>query len=113
MAGYLDGEGCFMYRTSPTIEIASVFPYTLRLFVESFGGKVKRRNRRDGDLRKTYYHYRIFGEGALDLIRLTLPYLQEKKQQAELVLLMRKAKCGPEREGLKAQLSAMKQIEYE
>ncbi len=102
-----------MYRTSPTIEIASVFPYTLRLFAESFGGNVKRRDRKDDDVRKTFYHFRIFGEGALDLIRLTLPYLHEKKQQAELVLLMRKAKPGPEREGLKAQLSAMKKIEYE
>ena len=112
VAGYLDGEGCFVYDHSPTIQVASVFPYTLRLFAESFGGTVKKRIPNDG-IRKVYYDYRTFGDKTIDLIKLTLPYLHEKKQQAELILLMRKANPGPERDGMKAQLAAMKRIEYD
>ena len=112
VAGYLDGEGCFVYINSPTIQVASVFPYTLRLFAESFGGNVKKRMPKDG-LRKVYYDWRTFGDTSIDVINLTLPYLHEKKQQAELILLMRKAKKGPERDGMGAQLVAMKKIEYE
>tara|TARA_Y100000310_G_scaffold327370_1_gene393612 strand:+ start:903 stop:1250 length:348 start_codon:yes stop_codon:yes gene_type:complete len=112
VAGYLDGEGCFVYINSPTIQVASVFPYTLKLFAESFGGKVKKRRPNDG-IRKVYYDWRTFGDTSIDIINLTLPYLHEKKQQAELMLLMRKAKKGPERDGMGAQLVAMKKIEYD
>lgn len=112
VAGYLDGEGCFVYINSPTIQVASVFPYTLRLFAESFGGKVKKRRPKDA-LRKVYYDWRTFGDTSIDVINLILPYLHEKKQQAELMLLMRKAKKGPERDGMGAQLVAMKRIEYD
>ena len=102
----------FVYDHSPTIQVASVFPYTLRLFAESFGGNVKKRRPKDA-LRKVYYDWRTFGDTSIDVINLTLPYLHEKKQQAELILLMRKAHPGPERDGMKAQLAAMKRIEYD
>ena len=109
-AGYFDGEGCFTYRSSPIIEAVSVYPFTLEEIAINLGGKVFKRVPRAKQ--RVYYQYRIYGGPALELVKKILPYLREKRVQALQLFRIRELPPGPEREKLKAELKAMKQVEY-
>jgi len=61
---------------------------------------------------RVYYQYRIYGDPALELLKKILPYLREKRVQALQLFRIRELPPGPEREKLKAELKAMKQVEY-
>tara|TARA_R100001163_G_scaffold65152_1_gene61356 strand:+ start:3326 stop:3673 length:348 start_codon:yes stop_codon:yes gene_type:complete len=111
MAGYFDGEASFMYTRTPVIDVASVYPYTLRLFSERFGGTVTPR-RVSRDSVRDYYQWRVHGNKAIAALNAALPYLREKKAQALLVLEIRQTPPGTTRDGLIAQLKGFKKLEY-
>jgi hypothetical protein len=108
LAGYLDGEGCFTYHRTPTVDISSIYPYTLQIFHDEYGGRI---HQRDGPGR-CWYQWRVYGKSAIKLIADVLPYLHEKRAQALLVLEIRNLEPGPQRSGLIAQLKHFKRIEY-
>lgn len=98
-----------MYSTTPIIDVASIYPYTLRIFRDLYGGKILKRRRVSG---KTWYQWRVYGDRALHLIDEVHPHLHEKKAQALLVLEIRRTHPGPQRQGLIAQLKTFKKMEY-
>lgn len=110
VAGYLDADGCFRWNRTPEVSATNVFPYTLYQLKESFGGSVRSyKNAPDG---RTYYQWRSYGDGALQVVHLILPYLWEKLPQAELLLSIRAEEPGAKRSGLIRQLRSLKQIDY-
>ena len=109
VAGYLDGEGSFMYDNSPTVSVTNTFPYTLRKLCEMYGGRVDERESKTGRL---YYQWRLYGDPAIDFIREVRPHLWEKLPQADLVLRIRDTKPGQQRDGMIAQLKHLKRLEY-
>jgi hypothetical protein len=111
-AGYLDGEGCFMFNRTPVVEVTSVFPYTLYAFAEAYGGHVSHRPRRPGHSTKDYYQWRVYGDDAISLIKCVVSLLREKVPQARVLLQIRETEPGHRREGLKAQLKSLKKLEY-
>ncbi len=111
VAGYIDGEGSFLFSTTPTVSISNTFPYVLRKLHEVHGGTVE--NRRATKNCRSYYQWRIYGDDAIEMIRLIYPYLWEKLPQADLLLRIRDTKPGPKRDGLIAQLKHLKHLEYE
>lgn len=111
VAGYLDGEGSFLYGSSPEVAVTNCFPYTLYKLQESFGGTVLKREPHPVSNR-TIYQWRVYGDHAVDLIKQVRPYLWEKLPQADLVLRIRGLKPGPQRAGLVAQLKKLKKLDY-
>ena len=90
-AGILDGEGNVEvhYRHHNTIgtrlTISNTSLEVMNWLLGNFDGTVYAR-RSENSSRKTIYNWRISGEKARDLLKLVLPYLVIKVEQAKLVL---------------------------
>ncbi len=109
-AGIIDGEGCISYYKSLGVSVEGLYPKTLIEMHTVFGGSVseiKRANKR------RYYRWRIYGQDAGRCLQMLLPYLREKKEQAEVGL---EAMCYPKhsdkRKMLTAHLKALKKVEH-
>ena len=109
-AGIIDGEGCISYYKSLGVSVEGLYPKTLIEMHTVFGGSVseiKRINKR------RYYRWRIYGQDAGRCLQMLLPYLREKKEQAEVGL---EAMCYPKqsdkRNMLTAHLKALKKVEH-
>jgi hypothetical protein len=112
-AGYLDGEGCFMYGNSPEVDISNTYPHTLMEFKAAFNGAVALKSRGEGRTR-TSYRYRVSGSNAIRLCKAVLPYLKEKKSQAETLITMFELPRGSESfRVLMQELTRLKRINYE
>lgn len=111
-AGYLDGEGCFQWNgNTVSVTVDNTYPNTLMWLKKMFGGSVGRLNRKDENCRTTY-RYRIFGFGAASLSQKVLPYLQEKAEQAKILIKIRSTAPHTElRKQLTAELSKQKRID--
>ena len=111
-AGYLDGEGCFQWNgNTVSVTVDNTYPNTLMWLKRMFGGSVGRLNRKDENCRTTY-RYRIFGFGAASLSQKVLPYLQEKAEQAKILIKIRSTAPHTElRKQLTAELSKQKRID--
>lgn len=109
-AGILDGEGCISYYKSLSVAVEGLYPKTLIDMHTVFGGSVSEIKR--GNKRR-YYRWRIYGKEAARCLEMLLPYLREKKEQAELGL---EAACYPKhsdkRKQLTARLRALKKVEH-
>jgi hypothetical protein len=112
-AGYLDGEGCFIYGNSPAVEISNTYPHTLVLFKGAFNGAVSLKARGEGRTR-TSYRYRVNGSNAIRLCRAVLPFLVEKRKQAELLIKMfDTARSSETFKVMSKELTDLKRINYE
>jgi hypothetical protein len=85
IAGFVDGEGCIRVNNNGSIELTIVNTCyeTLKFIQDLLGGNLSQRKQR---VNKTQYSYRIYGEQAFVAINNLLPYLKEKKPQAEILL---------------------------
>ena len=92
------------------MEITSVYPFILRIFELRFGGSVRQRNI---DSPRAIYRWRLSGEKAINCMKQLHPYLVEKQVQVSLILKLRETSPGPLREGMLAQMRAMKIVNYE
>lgn len=87
-AGYIDGEGCITVSGKTCrVLISNTYPFTLHWMKALFGGKVavKNDNSRATNHRPAFV-WSIGGTAAEDLLSLCIPYLQEKRVQAEAAL---------------------------
>jgi hypothetical protein len=111
-AGYLDGEGCFQWNGhTVSVQVDNTYPHTLMWLKRMFGGSVCRLNRKDEKCRTTY-RYRIFGFGAASLCEKVIPYLQEKVEQAKILIKIRSTSPHTElRKQLTSELSKQKRID--
>lgn len=110
LAGYFDGEGCVRFEKSPAISVTSIYPYTLHVFREAFGGSVKAWP--GSDNRKPSFRWRAFGQNAVNALEALHPHLREKRVQALLCLEIRKTPPGSTRDGMVTQLNHTKAFEY-
>lgn len=110
LAGYFDGEGCIRFEKSPAISVTSIYPYTLHVFRECFGGSVK--GMPGTEHRKPAFRWRAYGENAVEALELLHPHLREKRVQALLCLEIRKTPPGSTRDGMVTQLNRTKTFEY-
>jgi hypothetical protein len=114
LAGYLDGEGCFMFQErTAAVCVSTTYPHILHWIKSLFYGTVALKNQMNGRNRAAY-SWRVYGSNAERVCRMVLPYLKEKKRQAELVLQARQATANSElRKAAEEELKALKRINYE
>jgi hypothetical protein len=88
-AGFIDGEGCFRYSTTPRLTVENTHLPSLLFLKRMFGvGTVsKRKGLRGG---RQAYTWGVSGENCLTVTMALLPFLREKKPQAELLFEIRK-----------------------
>jgi hypothetical protein len=86
IAGLFDGEGCILVtRGSLRVQIAGCYRPTIEALPEQFGGWICR-DKDKGPSYKTCYRWVITCSPAQAFLRTILPYLREKREQAELAL---------------------------
>lgn len=116
VAGYIDGEGCLDAGSNggtARVQISNTFPGVLKDIAEVFGGKVRSRPGWKVRHRANHY-YLIHGEPAKTLCRLLLPYLREKRYQAELLLRLNDyPRRSAMRESILRRLKGAKRLEYQ
>lgn len=101
IAGFIDGEGYIGISGYSTIvlSISNTYKPTLEWLHTMFGGHIHKDTSRPllNKFRDKYY-WQISGIKAMDVLILTLPYLREKKPQAELAIKLQQLKkyesCG-------------------
>jgi hypothetical protein len=112
LAGYIDGEGCFRWNGGPYIEISNTYPHTLFEVRRTFGGGVRKRASSKGMHRTTWVWW-ICGQAARDTAEMCLPFLMEKRRQAEILLEAGRFPArSARREVLLEELVAIKRIDY-
>lgn len=97
IAGFVDGEGCIYAQVRPNQRLDTKLIITntdlsvLKDIQEFFGcGTIRLKSRGSTDrARKTCYLYEVWAQEAADVITKLLPYLRQKKPQAELILELR------------------------
>lgn len=92
IAGTLDGEGSFgveynprMNSYLPRVQVHMTEEKPLRRLLGLFGGSMQL-VKMDTKGRKQPYHYTASGKNARDLIEQVIPYLIEKRRQAQILL---------------------------
>lgn len=113
LAGYLDGEGCFRWHSGPQIEIENTFPHTLIEVRKTFGGGVRKVRRTQASNHRTAWKWYVRGDNAVDTLEMVMPFLIEKKRQAELLLMIGDYPNGSsQREMMLHELKSLKRIDY-
>tara|TARA_R110002020_G_scaffold168090_1_gene356764 strand:+ start:18350 stop:18742 length:393 start_codon:yes stop_codon:yes gene_type:complete len=113
LAGYIDGEGCFTVSSGTRIAVSNTYIPGLLKMQERWGGSVRRMSGTNPNAR-TGWQWQLGGENCRHLLRLLLPYLKEKRDQAELVLEWFAAPPKSlTRSVAKAELSRLKRIDYD
>jgi len=112
-AGYLDGEGCFSYASTPRINVSNTYPWSLLALQEAYGGTVAvKTDRREGP--RPQFEWNCYGQNTLHCVNLILPHLFEKRRQAEILREMRTYPARSAMRGaLRTELKALKRIRYE
>ncbi len=89
LAGYVDGEGYVGWDRTARLRISNTHRPTLAALCARYGGSVypKKRVYRH----RPAYSWELTGPRARALLTLLLPFLREKREQAELVLSVPKA----------------------
>lgn len=83
-AGWLDGEGCFQYYGTTSISCSNSYKPNLDRLAKRFGGTV--RPRKPNKLScKPMFEWTVTGERSRKACRELIPYLVEKREQAEIL----------------------------
>lgn len=118
LAGFFDGEGCvqFQKNANPTpgtggirISIMNTDRKILQQFQQSFKGSLRLAKRRVSGYR-TIFQWYAGGDNARRALRLLIPYLREKRPQAELALRLCAMAPADRLPGM-AQLKALKRVD--
>jgi hypothetical protein len=82
MAGFFDGEGCISITKNGSVDIriTNTAKNVLMYLQSKFGGSIGSRAQK---VNKAQYTYSMYGDEAVAFLTLMLPYLIEKKPQAE------------------------------
>jgi hypothetical protein len=93
LAGYIDGEGCIGYYSMPIILLESCHPAPMTFMQSIYGGRVRSRKRTgDRQTKRTVYVLRYGADLCIHILKELIPYLIEKKEQAEAIVRMRELK---------------------
>ena len=110
VAGLLDGEACFSFHKTPTVAVESTSPSVIEEMYRMFGGRCAAVKRKTSSGRPVF-RWRVYGEDAIGVCRLTYEYLKDKKEQA--ALLSRVYRYPPKssmRMSLQRRLSSLKRV---
>lgn len=94
IAGFVDGEGCVQISKngSLSLSIINTAHQTLTFIKRVLGcGSVAPRKQK---VNKPQYVFRVYGTSAAEVLTALLPYLIEKRPQAELALEFFKRRAG-------------------
>jgi hypothetical protein len=119
-AGFLDGEGCFLiaggsdgYGGTPRVSVRNTYLPILEAFATTYGGTVRQDSPSVYKKNRTTFCWTVYGQRALDVVDSVLPYLHEKKPQAELLREFRRWQGGSEAaRQVRLKLKNMKRIDY-
>ena len=93
IAGYVDGEGCIYWHSTPSLAIETCNPSPLRFIVSIFGGEIRTRKRTGrNQTKRTVHALRYYGDNCILILKMINPYLLEKKDQAEDLIQIRALK---------------------
>lgn len=131
LAGFFDGEGCISFHRKATkngwrysleISVAQINPEPIKMFTEVFGFGY--RSRWFNSNQRLQFEWRTFGSNASKVLKLLMPYLKVKREEALLAIEFQELpqKSGKkrvttdeernEREILVKQISQLKKREY-
>lgn len=91
IAGFFDGEGCIRIKKASQggnsyyiwVAITNSNKEILDSVLNMFGGSVKQAEK---TVNKVIYHYLITSSEAIDMLKVLLSFLKEKRQQADLAI---------------------------
>ena len=97
IAGFFDGEGCIRIKRASQgggsyyvwVAITNSNKEILDYVETIFGGQVRKAEK---TVNKVIYHYLITSSEAVDMLKVLLSFLKEKRQQAELAIMFHKEK---------------------
>jgi len=115
LAGYADGEGCFSIANGSTILIGveSCYPKAIYRYYKLFGGYFARYDRKKRKAQwRPCFRWRVFSERAYLAIKTLLPFLCEKKRQAELCLKFYDTKDPRKRVAINNKIKELKKLTY-
>lgn len=102
IAGFFDGEGCVRIKRANqggnsyyvTATITNSNKEILEYIKDIFGGKVRKAEKKAN---KTIYHYELSSSEAVDMLKILIGFLREKRTQAELAIKFHenKSKLNP------------------
>jgi hypothetical protein len=93
IAGYVDGEGCIRWSGTPNLCVETCNPSPLKFIKSTFGGTIYTRKRTGiGQTKRTVHRLAYYGDNCILILKTILPYLVEKKEQAEDLIEIRKLK---------------------
>lgn len=111
-AGFLDGEGCFIWNNTVCVEVKTTYPKILHWLKKKYGGSFRLCKPKCGNAR-AQFHWRICGQEATELCKMVLPYLREKHYQAlTLIQVMQFSPNSEARRRRIESLKELKKIEY-
>jgi hypothetical protein len=84
-AGFFDGEGCISIGKNGAIDIriTNTSISVLTKLMNIFGGSITNRTQK---VNKKQYAYSLYGDNGIEFLKLLLPYLVEKQQQANTII---------------------------
>ncbi len=113
LAGVVDGEGCLLWDGGTRLVVNNTFPPMLEELQEAFGGTISQMGSKKEAHHRTCFQWRLSGENARAAIRQLIPYLVEKKPQAQLLLLIWELRKVPGSANyLNQELKRLKRIDY-
>ena len=97
IAGFFDGEGCIRIKRASQggssyyiwVAITNSNKEILDFVANIFGGSIRQAEK---TVNKIIYHYLISSSEAVDMLKVLLGFLKEKKQQAELAIKFHEGK---------------------
>jgi len=93
IAGYVDGEGCIYWHSTPSLALETCNPSALKFIVRIFGGEIRTRKRNGlHNTKRTVHVLRYYGDNCILILKMITPYLLEKKDQAEDLMQIRQLK---------------------
>jgi hypothetical protein len=84
LAGLIDGEGCFLFNSSPLITMDSTCRTVIEEAHKTLGGQCYAIKRLTA-IGRPVFRWQIGGKKALEACTLLVPYLRDKKEQAFLL----------------------------
>lgn len=113
LAGYTDGEGCITIVNGRTlmVGIETCYPKVVHRYYQLFGGHFSRYDR-EKKAHRPAFRWRAFSETAYMVIQTLLPFLREKKRQAELCLKFYNTKDAGKRIAINNKIKELKKVVY-
>jgi hypothetical protein len=94
-AGFIDGEGCFTCsNTGVFVRVAHSHKPSLEFLQSIFGGTLHQHNHGRPAHYKDIWRWVVCGEEAKKTCIQLLPYLKEKRPQAQLILAILETRTG-------------------